>query len=122
MTEKRFNTRLVNKHDVEANWLKATNFIPMQGEIICYDVDENYSYERFKIGDGITNVNNLPFCVQQPDWNQTDEASPDYIFNKPVEMTEDDMVDFLVEVGAINPIANGENVMYTNGSNKIYIL
>lgn len=58
---KTLNTRLVNKHDVEANWLKAVNFIPLQGEIIVYDIDESYNYERFKIGDGVTNVSALPF-------------------------------------------------------------
>lgn len=61
MSEKRFNSRIIHKHDIEANWLKATNFIPMQGEIIIYDIDENYNYERMKIGDGTTLVNILPF-------------------------------------------------------------
>ena len=71
------NTRIQNKHDIEANWLKAINFIPLQGEIIVYDIEidkndnildltgtnrtEPYTYERFKIGDGKTVVSNLPF-------------------------------------------------------------
>lgn len=63
MAEKNLNSRIINKHDTEANWTKATNFIPKQGETIVYDVDENYSYERFKIGDGTTLVNNLPFVI-----------------------------------------------------------
>lgn len=53
--------RIVHKHDIEANWGKATGFIPMKGEIIVYDVDNSYNYERFKIGDGVQNVNDLPF-------------------------------------------------------------
>lgn len=61
MAEKRLIGRAVQKHDVEANWLKATNFIPMQGEIIVYDKDTTYSYERIKIGDGSTLVSALPF-------------------------------------------------------------
>jgi hypothetical protein len=61
MAEKRLNTRIVHKHDIQSNWEKATGFIPMKGEIIIYDTDMNYSYERCKIGDGNTNVNNLPF-------------------------------------------------------------
>ena len=60
-TEKTINGRLINKHDIEANWLKATNFIPIQGEIIVYDIDGTYNYERFKIGDGATVVSALPF-------------------------------------------------------------
>lgn len=62
MAEKNFNNvRIVNKHDTEVNWLKATGFTPMAGEIIVYDIDENYSYERIKIGDGVQNVNTLSF-------------------------------------------------------------
>jgi hypothetical protein len=82
MTEKRFNARLVNKHDIQSNWEKATGFIPMQGEIICYDVDDNYSYERFKIGDGATNVNELPFTVMQSDWDVNDENDAGYVKNR----------------------------------------
>lgn len=61
MAEKTLKSRIVHKHDVESNWLLATNFTPKQGEIIVYDIDENYNYERFKIGDGVQNVNTLPF-------------------------------------------------------------
>ena len=58
---KEINSRIINKHDIEVNWNKASTFIPQLGEIIVYDIDENYNFERFKIGDGITNVINLPF-------------------------------------------------------------
>jgi hypothetical protein len=83
MSEKNtLRTRLVNKHDIEANWLKATNFTPLQGELIVYDVDENCNYERIKMGDGVTNVNELPFISPQADWNQNDENAPDYVKNR----------------------------------------
>jgi hypothetical protein len=62
MAEKNIRARIVHKHDIAANWNKATSFIPKQGEIIVYDIDNDYNYERFKIGDGITNVNSLPFA------------------------------------------------------------
>lgn len=61
VSEKIFNTRIVHKHDTEANWNKAINFIPKAGELIIYDPDENYVYSRIKIGDGVTIVTNLPF-------------------------------------------------------------
>ena len=61
MAENTLKTRIIQKHDTEANWNKATNFIPKQGEFIVYDRDDFYSYERFKIGDGTTLVCNLPF-------------------------------------------------------------
>lgn len=86
-------TRIVHKHDLESNWLKATNFIPLKGELIIYDteVDKDgnilqaaYStinpdgtevlpngrqapitYERQKIGDGIHTVSDLPFSLPE---------------------------------------------------------
>lgn len=61
MAEKRIYGRSVQKHDIQSNWEKATGFIPMAGEIIIYDIDSNYPYERIKIGDGAHNVNALPF-------------------------------------------------------------
>lgn len=61
MATKELNSRIIHKHDSASNWAKATNFIPKQGEIVVYDKDSTYSYERFKIGDGVTTVNNLPF-------------------------------------------------------------
>ena len=82
MAEKILNTRLINKHDTEVNWLKATNFIPKQGEVIVYDVDENYPYERIKVGDGVCNVNELPFTVVQSDLSVNDETNPAYIKNR----------------------------------------
>ena len=60
MANKNFNTRIINKHDTEENWSKA-NFIPKQGELIIYDKDSTHDIERFKIGDGTTTVNKLPF-------------------------------------------------------------
>ena len=67
-TEKKITSRIQQKHDVAANWAKATNFIPKKGEIIIYDAEYNASGEetqavRFKIGDGTRTVNNLPFAV-----------------------------------------------------------
>lgn len=63
MKEKEIFGRLIQKHDIEENWLKAINFIPRQGEIIIYDADDSYSFERIKIGDGKTTVSNLPFII-----------------------------------------------------------
>lgn len=72
MAEKTLNNiRIVNKHDTEANWLKATGFIPKKGELIVYDKDSTYNYERFKIGDGSTVVSSLPFA----DANKVDKVA-----------------------------------------------
>ena len=64
------NVRYQHKHETQENWNKATNFIPLAGELIVYDIDTTHSMPRLKIGDGVvqangtvqgTNVNDLPF-------------------------------------------------------------
>ena len=61
VSTKEFFTRIQHKHDIEDNWKKATGFKPLIGEIIIYDADETYSYQRIKIGDGKKTVSELPF-------------------------------------------------------------
>ena len=79
MAQKKVKTRIQQKHDIEVNWNTASNagFVPLKGEIIIYDSEydadlcqyktkptyRNYyiCYERFKIGDGVSNVGALPF-------------------------------------------------------------
>ena len=51
-----YKTRIQQKHAPSTDWAKATNFTPLDGEIIIY-TDLN----RFKIGDGITKINDLKF-------------------------------------------------------------
>lgn len=82
MADKTFYTRIQQKHDIEANWMKAINFIPKLGEVIVYDIDENHTYERMKIGDGVTNVNNLSFVSTHPDYSENDELAAEYIQNR----------------------------------------
>lgn len=64
-TEKTLKTRVVLKHDTEANWITAGNaanpFIPKKGEVIIYDPDGTHTYSRQKIGDGVKTVVALPF-------------------------------------------------------------
>ena len=60
MSEKRVNSRIIHKHDTATNWLKSS-FVPLKGEVVVFDIDDDYSYERLKIGDGVKNVNALPF-------------------------------------------------------------
>ena len=77
MSETILKTRIVQKHDTEENWLKSVYvdgiesnglknnpFIPKQSEIIVFDKDETHPYARAKIGDGETNVIDLPFINQ----------------------------------------------------------
>ena len=64
MASKILSARTIQIHDVESNWLKAISFIPRCGEIVVYDIDDTHSLERFKIGDGKTPVNDLPFIIE----------------------------------------------------------
>ena len=63
MAEKTLKTRIINKHDTEANWNKATSFVPKAGEVIIYEADSTHSYPRIKVGDGTTAVTSLPFST-----------------------------------------------------------
>lgn len=60
----KLNLRIIHTHDIENNWDKCTTFVPNSGEIIVYDTDEKYPYERFKIGDGKTTIDKLPFTTE----------------------------------------------------------
>ena len=63
--EKEWYGRIQHKYDIEENWKKAVNFIPLVGELIIYGKDSNYNYDRFKVGDGVTLVNALPFTEEE---------------------------------------------------------
>ena len=99
MADKKVKTRIQLKHALEVDWLKAINFLPLEGELIIYDkeVDHEgnvltmlvdgeskpalpgylpecdstrtvpFTYERFKIGDGITLINDLAFTAVSAD-------------------------------------------------------
>lgn len=60
-------TRIQLKSDTEENWNKAgpkegnPGFIPLRGELIIYSADSTHAFSRLKVGDGNTNVIDLPF-------------------------------------------------------------
>lgn len=68
MAEKTLKTRVIQKHETEADWSAATGFIPLEGEVIVYMPDGTYSQPRLKVGDGATNVNALPFILVEQLW------------------------------------------------------
>lgn len=51
-------TRIKHKNGTPDEWSQATNFSPLKGELVVYNDTTN---PRMKIGDGETNVNDLPF-------------------------------------------------------------
>ena len=62
---KTIQTRVQNKHDIEANWLLATNFVPLAGEIIIYDVDNEHPKIRVKVGNGVNLLKDLPWALDE---------------------------------------------------------
>ena len=64
----------------------------------------------------------LPQNSVQSDWNQNDETKADYIKNKPLIATNDDAMDFLAEIGIIEPITNSNGEILISASNEIYSL
>lgn len=64
MNNKSINARMQQKIDTYENWSKATNFIPLKGELIIYTTDENGNEKiGFKVGTGdeTKNVHQLDF-------------------------------------------------------------
>lgn len=61
MANNTVKTRIQLKNDTEAHWNLAKNFCPLKGELIIYSVDETHPFSRLKVGDGVTNVIDLPF-------------------------------------------------------------
>lgn len=74
MANTNINARVIHKHGTQVNWEKITDFIPMKGEIVIYDTDETYAYERIKIGDGVTEINQLPFNIDTITDTEIDEV------------------------------------------------
>lgn len=57
--------RISNLHKTEIEWLKLGSWVPEAGELIVYDPDENYTYSRLKVGDGINTLQDLSFFVDK---------------------------------------------------------
>ena len=114
---KKLSTRIINKHATAAVW-NDTNFIPLQGELIIYDIDDSYNYERFKIGDGKTIVSSLPFVTySRPEIDQAVSTITDHISNtsNPHGVTA-------TQVGAL-PTTGGTltGILYTTASTPLLI-
>ena len=73
--EVKVKSKVLLKHELEAHWMNSS-YLPEKGEIVIYDreIDKNgntlalpegrakaYTYQRMKLGDGVKNVNQLPF-------------------------------------------------------------
>lgn len=109
---KNFKARIQNKHDIEVNWNKATTFVPLAGELIIYDRESAdgttllpgvslptgrtvpYTYNRVKVGDGVTPVTQLSFI------------------DKEVKDTMQATVDSLISCGTTDPSSTTTGKFY----------
>ena len=58
----------------------------------------------------------------QSDWEQTDENAVDYVRNKPLIAIDEDILDFLVDMGMTMPVTNSKGEILISSSNEIYYL
>ena len=89
-------TRIRLKSDTEANWNKAgprdgsAGFVPLAGELIVYSADATHPFSRLKVGDGNTNVINLPFIDSGTlNGNETEVVKVDTFTNFPSPGSDD---------------------------------
>ena len=91
------DVRIRSKRDTTENWNKASNFIPLRGEIIIYDdyetktwtemeygeeVTKTVNIPNIKVGDGMAYVQDLPFVDQR-----TREILMEHINNQEIHVT-----------------------------------
>lgn len=103
MAQKPLNARILHKHSPGVDWDKAVNFIPMSGELIIYDADEEQILPRLKIGDGVTLVNDLAYTLG---------PLPD----------ENDILDVLFAIGVLSAAADEVGSVYTDENNAVLLL
>lgn len=133
--EKPMNSRVLLKNDIEANWMKAVNFIPKLGEAIIYNAELDgqepvfdgqavrppIKYQRIKIGDGVTNVNDLPFITDKlhelvgdiPVSEQISEVIPVKWYiqdDEPEDAPEGSLWLDTDAIGAISPVLTNEEI------------
>ena len=78
--KKTIKGKIVFKQETEANWAQS-NYVPDNGEMVIYDVDDSHNYKRVKYGDGETKVRDLPFGGATFDDNVTATSASIGIIN-----------------------------------------
>lgn len=131
-TEKKIKGVIIPRHDIAKNWAKAVNFVPNDGELIIYSKDsaedlargyylddqnkrldlvtiggKTYPVQpsnivRFKFGNGIDNVNVLPFTTTEVDLSSY--ATMDFV------RTELSKVDNQIIVSETEPEVSEETI------------
>ena len=140
-------TRIQHKNDLEYYWLKATNFIPLKGELIIYDreVDTTgatlttvidgktvtllpegrttpYTYARVKIGDGVRTVGQLEFIDSgiTYDIGNTTTAGITKLYSEPGDNTDGTMTQEAITEVVENLIGCGTSDPDSNTAGQFY--
>ena len=88
MSNKPINARMQHKIDTYENWEKATNFIPLKGELIIYTTDENGKEKiGFKVGTGEEGKN-----VHQLDFISLSEAAAAVRYDLKQNLTDEEKI------------------------------
>lgn len=95
----KINGSFVPRGGIARDWAQAVNFVPAANELIVYSPDtgdayvgtgtaqgktftyESAEYVRFKFGDGVTNVNLLPFATTDPTAGSVEIYDGTYTFD-----------------------------------------
>ena len=101
--ERVLKARLQNKYETLENWnaLVRGNFIPLKGEL-CFAMDKDKAYGYYKVGDGTTDFVDLPWLLNQGDWNENNKTVPGYVKNRPMytELPKD--TEAILEIGYVS--------------------
>ena len=112
MSNKQFNARMQQKIDTYENWSKATNFIPLKGELIIYTTDENGNEKiGFKVGTGEPdkNVHQLDFISLGEAAAAVDEIASNLANNYYTSTEIDNLIgDCNVVINSINALVGGD--------------
>ena len=63
MKDSNMKARISQLHKTEAQWAIMTDFVPLPGELIIFDPDEQNKNALLKIGDGSTPLRSLQFVI-----------------------------------------------------------
>ena len=117
-------TRIQLKSDTEENWNKAgpkngtAGFVPLSGELIVYTPDATHPFSRLKVGNGETNVVDLPFIDSGTlNGNETEIVKKVNYQNFPISGSEDKLY---VDLATSKIYHYTENSGYSQLSNFDY--
>lgn len=113
------NADTVNNHTVETNVPADAVFTDTTYSVVTTSKNGLMSYSDKTKLDSIEDGAQVNV---QADWNQNDNTQQDYVKNKPLIATDDDILNFLVDIGAVVPITNLSGEILISSFDEIYYL